>query len=201
MFSYCSDIILYIILNSYSYFLNPLGNVRFMAWCVRRLIKGHLNSLTVTQWCHCFLSGLSTAFFSQHALCMSFLVSFPLTFPSLSLYVLHLCPCGLSLHSLISLRIDLHYCTLSFTCDISFFLLHPANFLFAHSTSYPLPHFRLFLLPLRCRMLWAMSCHGSILSLSSSSAPFSFSIWFWGCWAGKMSSCCHVCTCLYVYYL
>lgn len=45
------------------------------------------------------------------------------------------------------------------------------------------------LLSLRCRMLWAMSCHGSILSLSSSSALFSFSISFWGCWAGKSSIC------------
>lgn len=34
---------------------------------------------------------------------------------------------------------------------------------------------------LRCRMLWAMSCHGSILSLSSSSALFLFSTSFWGC--------------------
>lgn len=48
-------------------------------------------------------------------------------------------------------------------------------------------------LSLRCRMLWAMSCHGSILSLLSSSALFSFSISFWECWAGKRLRCCHVC--------
>lgn len=43
------------------------------------------------------------------------------------------------------------------------------------------PFSPLSLVSLRCRMLWAMSCHGSILSLSSSSVPFSFSISFWGC--------------------
>lgn len=41
-----------------------------------------------------------------------------------------------------------------------------------------------------------MSCHGSILSLSSSSAPFSFSISFWGCWAGKRLCWCCVSVCV-----
>lgn len=50
-------------------------------------------------------------------------------------------------------------------------------------------------LSLRCRMLWAMSCHGSILSLLSSSALFSFSISFWECWAGKRLCCYYVCMC------
>lgn len=50
-------------------------------------------------------------------------------------------------------------------------------------------------LSLRCRMPWAMSCHGSILSLLSSSALFSFSISFWECWAGKRLCCCHLCMC------
>lgn len=56
-------------------------------------------------------------------------------------------------------------------------------------------------LPLRCRMLWAMSCHGSILSLLSSSALFSFSTLFWVFWAGKSLCCCHVYVCsgLWIY--
>lgn len=104
------------------------------------------------------------------------------------------------------------YCRLPLThCMGVFSNLCLPHFLFLHYCSHPFLHptFQIFplsstlitldlfsslflfsssplsLLSLRCRMLWAMSCHGFILSLSSSSAPFSFSISFWGCWAGK----------------
>lgn len=54
----------------------------------------------------------------------------------------------------------------------------------------------LFVFLSRWMMQWALSCHGSTLSVWSSSDPSSFSIWFWVCWAGRFC----LCLCLFVFF-
>lgn len=48
----------------------------------------------------------------------------------------------------------------------------------------------------RWMMQWALSCHGSTLSVWSSSDPSSFSTWFWVCWAGRFC----LCLCFFKFY-